>query len=463
MVHESAPQERREMGLPKVPAIAYVVVVALLCLVPSVGLLVGGSEVSSDSNAAPAPQLVRDDGSVNFNVMADAGAWFDDHFAFRNEWVTAAAAVEGAFGVSSNESVVSGTDGWLYYGDSVDDFRGVNQLSDRALYDIAHTMKLVQTHALGKGARFAFVIAPNKNTLYGQNMPYYYQTRVGETNLDRIGAFLDAEGVNYVDARALFEARDDVLYHSRDSHWNNEGAALVADALMTELGQEHESYVGAPATTRVDFVGDLDKMLFPSAPTPEAEVYFDDEPAFEYVTEGVQSNFDPRIATASGADATGSLVMYRDSFCNSLLPFMAEGFGQAYFSRGVPYQLAIDLDAHDADALVIERAQRFMRDMAANPPIMPAPMVLDDAVSGSAGFESVEGVQETLLGEYLQVNGEVGRDLQPGDRIAVRVNGSLVYEAFGLCDAETGVEGFQLLVPQSIAVESGNTYELLIW
>ena len=93
MMHESAPQERREMGLPKVPAIAYVVVVALLCLVPSVGLLVGGSEVSSDTNAAPAPQLVRDDGSVNFNVMADAGAWFDDHFAFRNEWVTAAAAV----------------------------------------------------------------------------------------------------------------------------------------------------------------------------------------------------------------------------------------------------------------------------------------------------------------------------------------------------------------------------------
>ena len=450
-------------ALPKVPAVAYVVVVALLCLVPSVGLLFGGGEVSSDTDAAPAPQLVRDDGQVNFDVMADAGEWFDDHFAFRNEWVTAAAAVEGLFGVSSNESVVRGTNGWLYYGDSVDDFRGADQLSDRALYDIAHTMKLVQNHALGKGARFAFVIAPNKNTLYGQNMPYYYQMHVGESNLDRIGAFLDAEGVTYVDARAIFEARDDVLYHSRDSHWNNEGAALVADALMTALGQGHESYAGTPATTRVDFTGDLDKMLFPSAPTPEAEVYFDDEPTFSYVTEGVQSNFDPKIATASGAGASGSLVMYRDSFCNSLLPFMAEGFGQAYFSRGVPYQLAVDLDAHGADALVIERAQRFMRDMAASPPIMPAPMVLDDAVSTADGFEAVEDVEEQPLGEYLQVSGDVGRDVQVGDRIAVRVNGSLVYEAFGKCDAETGAEGFQLVVPQSIAAASGNEYELLIW
>ena len=30
---------------------------------------------------------------------------------------------------------------------------------------------------------------------------------------------------------------------------------------------------------------------------------------------------------------SGSLVMYRDSFGNALLPFIAEAFGDAYFSR----------------------------------------------------------------------------------------------------------------------------------
>ena len=449
-------------GISKAWSAVYIAVVAALCLVPSVGLLFGGAEVSSDSDAAPAPELANSDGSVNFNVMSDAGDWFDDHFAFRNEWVTAAAEVEGRlFGVSPNESVVYGTDGWLYYGDSVDDFRGTDQLSDRALFDIAHSMRLVQNYALGHGIDFTFTIAPNKNTLYGGNMPYYYQVDVGDTNLDRIVAFFEDEGVNYVDLRGMFEGQDGVLYHARDSHWNNEGAALAADALMGAIDHDHRDYADEPFTVRDDFTGDLDKMLFPSSPTPEAEVYYDDEAEFDYVTENVESNFDPRIETAStAAGAEGNLVMYRDSFGNSLLPFMAESFESAYFSRGIPYQLAIDLDAHDADTLIIERAQRFMRSMAANAPMLPAPMLLEgEAPDGE--YTPIDAVEDAL-GEYVCITGSVPADIATRARIAVRVNESLVYEAFGTCDEQTGAEGFQLLVPSSVLGES-NTYELLIW
>lgn len=515
---DSADETNGARGRPlsRSSAVAYVALVALLCLVPSVGLLFGGGEVSSDSDAAPAPKLFEDDGNFNFNVMSDAGDWFDDHFAFRNEWVTAAAALEGGlFGVSTNESVVYGSDGWLYYGDSVDDFRGTDQLNDRQLYDIAHSMKLVQTYALGQGVDFTFMVSPNKNTLYGQGMPYYYQVRAGDASLDRLPGFLEAEGVNYVDASDLLRSASDgavdedqvsgewnensapaltdgeVLYHKRDSHWNNKGAALVADALLSALGHDHKDYSHVAYDVRDDFAGDLDKMLFPSAPTLEEELYYDGGQRFRYVTENVESNFDPKIETASTVDgATGSLVMYRDSFGNSLLPFMAEAYGSAYFSRAVPYQLSIDLTAHEADALVIERAQRFMRDMAANPPIMPAPMLLDDQLerlgiaeaqySGladadglggeaagkrdGASFTRIEDIEELVQGDYMRVTGSVpAEDLAYDARIAVRVNGKLTYEAFGASDAETGAERFQLLIPKTVLQEDGNTYELLIW
>lgn len=450
-------------------AIVFIVVAALLCLIPSVGLLFGGGdEAVSDADAAAAPILVEEDGSINLRVLSDAGDWFDDHFAFRNALVTLAAEIEGGlFGVSPNESVVRGTDGWLYYGDSVDDFRGTNQLNDRQLYDIAHSLKLVQNYTLGRGISFACTIAPNKATLYGDNMPYYYQIKAGPTNLDRIVDVLRGEGVNYVDARTLLEGLDEsdgldgALYHARDSHWNNVGAAAVSDALLDALGHPHKDYADEPYEVREDFVGDLDKMLFPAAPTPEDEAYYVNEPSFEYETEDVQSNFDPKIETSSTA-GSGNLVMYRDSFGNTLLPFMAEAFGSAYFSRGVPYQLAIDLPAHDADALVIERAERFMRDMAANPPMMPAPLLLGESVPAGDYAEAAD-VSEKPQGDYLVVTGRVPEGVQAGQRIAVRLNGELVYEAFGMSDAETGEEGFQLLVPKSVARESGNSYELLIW
>lgn len=442
-------------------AIAYIAVVAALCLAPSVGLLFGGGEESSDSDAAPAPALAAADGSFNFNVLSDAGSWFDDHFAFRNEWVTAAAVVEGSvFGVSPNESVVRGTNGWLYYGDSVDDFRGTGQLGDRALYDIAHSMKLVQDYAAARGIDFAFTIAPNKNTLYGANMPYYCQTKVGDANLDRIAAYLASEDVNYIDARTLLADQGKVLYHASDSHWNNEGAMLVADAIMSSMGHDHRNYFDVEPSLRDDFVGDLEKMLYPAAPAPEAEFdYGQQDYAYRNAAE---SNFSPRVETASVAEnPAGSLVMYRDSFCNSLLPFMAEAYDRAYFSRGVPYQLAIDLDAHEADALVIERAQRFMRDMAANAPVMCAPVV-PEADQPIGEYEPVEVEQETL-GDYVKVTGSVPVEALPGDFIAVRVNGERVYEAFGVCDAETSQERFQVLLPASDLRESGNTFELQLF
>lgn len=63
---------------------------------------------------------------------------------------------------------------------------------------------------------------------------------------------------------------------------------------------------------------------------------------------------------------------------------MAEAFENAWFSRALPYYLP-DLSEHKADALVIERAERFLPDMALQAPEMEAPAVIwDAAVMGHA-------------------------------------------------------------------------------
>ena len=82
----------------KSSCIAYLAVVALLCLAPSLGLLFGGAEATPREDAAKAPELLGQDGAPNIRVMSDAGEWFEDHFAYRNEWVTAAARLASLFG-----------------------------------------------------------------------------------------------------------------------------------------------------------------------------------------------------------------------------------------------------------------------------------------------------------------------------------------------------------------------------
>lgn len=437
----------------------YISLFLFVCLIPSAGLFFTGiKETSENRKTAQKPKLLAESG-LNPYFLNDAGKWFEDHFAFREESVTGYALLLGkVFGVSSQEGVITGTDGWLFYKDSLDDFQGTEPMTDRQIFDVAHSLAMVQAYAHQNGSEFAFAVVPNKNSLYGEYMPYYYQPpHSGKSNLERLEACLRAEQVNSIDLYGCFQNNSHTLYHKRDSHWNNLGAALAADRILNGIGSTHSSYADRPYSIRKDFQGDLDRMLYPSATEAEEEAYYDPAPQFSYCGD-VESNFEPKISTRS--DGNGNLVMYRDSFGNALLPFMAEAFENAWFSRALPYHLA-DLSEHMADALVIERAERFLPDMAKQAPEMEAPCVVWDAAVMGAAVEA-ECLKETVKGEYTQVTGKLPiHAIKERSRIYIRIDKDRCYEAFPVSDAD-GQESFSLLLQTGKLQDTGHIYEVYV-
>ena len=128
--------------------IIYIALFMALCLIPSAGLLAGGGEDSAENEDRAAPPAIhREDGSLNVRFLSDAGSRFEENFAWRRELVTLNAKLQaGLFGISAEDGVILGSDGWLYYRDSLNDYTGRDQLSDRALYDIARTAKITQDY-----------------------------------------------------------------------------------------------------------------------------------------------------------------------------------------------------------------------------------------------------------------------------------------------------------------------------
>ena len=257
-----------------------------------------------------------------------------------------------------------------------------------------------------KGVQFLFTVAPNKNSLYGENMPYY-----------------------------------DSLKVSSDKNLVN---------LQKYLRQEQVSY------------GDLYEMLYPLAMTPEEEVYYDRQTTFAYVGE-VVSNFDPKITTVNPVKE-GSLVMFRDSFGNALLPFMADAYSSAYFSRGVPYQMS-EVDEKNADTVIVERAERFLPEMAQLPPIMEGPecqvnVTEEDTVPAGAG-----AVQCEIQGNLEKITGCIEEKyLDTDSRIYIRLNHDKIYEAFPMDvsteDGKTDSSGFCLYLDRSLLAADGNQIEI---
>ena len=388
--------------------VLYITAFFAACLVPSLGMAVTKQEASSENRRlAEFPELKKEN-EINNRWLLEAGEYFQEHFAFRNELVTANALLNGKiFGVSTADGVIQGTDNWLYYKDSLEDYLGEELLSERSLFNIAHTLAMMQETLNEKGVQFLFTVAPNKNSLYGENMPYY-----------------------------------DSLKVSSDKNLVN---------LQKYLRQEQVSY------------GDLYEMLYPLAMTPEEEVYYDRQTTFAYVGE-VVSNFDPKITTVNPVKE-GSLVMFRDSFGNALLPFMADAYSSAYFSRGVPYQMS-EVDEKNADTVIVERAERFLPEMAQSPPIMEGPecqvnVTEEDTVPAGAG-----AVQCEIQGNLEKITGCIEEKyLDIDSRIYIRLNHDKIYEAFPMDvsteDGKTDSSGFCLYLDRSLLAADGNQIEIL--
>ncbi len=346
----------------------FIVLFFILCLIPLVSMPVWGNEAAESSSSVKRfPQLVSEDG-LNRDFLGEAGDYFSYNFGLRQEFVAMQGAVQtGLLKSSTQDAVIAGSEGWLYYESTLDDYLGREKLSELQLYNISYNLTTIRSVLAKNDIDFVFTVAPNKNSLYPEHMPEGYVRSKGTKNYDRLLPYLENSDVSYVNLFDLFESDDRVLYHSGDSHWNNTGASMVADAIFNSLGREHRDYTELTPEIRCDHEGDLEAMIYPVATPVEEDQYFD----FDYTyVHDIKSTYDPEIETEN-QDMTGRVVMFRDSFGNSLLPFIAQEYKEGFFSRGVPYEAYRALDETDEPVTVIaEVVERNLRYLAQSAPIL---------------------------------------------------------------------------------------------
>ncbi len=405
-----------------------------LCLVLSLGMLAAGpSGAAANEQLSPAPAWQQKDGSWNVDYPGQLQNYVNDHFFLRQELISLNNRLTGVlFGHSGKEQVLLGRQGWLFYGSTLADFTGTAPLTDRELFAIGKNLQLMQDYCLKKGTAFAFVVAPNKNSLYPGYMPATGALDpVG--NGRRLYTLLRELGVNHVDLYAGFR-QEPVLYYATDSHWNQQGAALGADLINAALGKTTDFYQGPWTQSHTPYTGDLYAMLYPAFEGWELEPVYGGTLDFSYVGNAKKPD---SIRLQTESPQTGTLLAYRDSFGNLLYPYLAASFGSCTFSRSATYDLT---GSHDA--VLVEIVERNLRWLLEYVPVMESPVV-EMALEGP-----VQG-QVTLIREE-QARAPEGLVLWTGTLPGVAENRSpvyvraqgMVYEAFLTRD-----NGFAVYLP----------------
>ena len=451
----------------RIGLVIYIGLALSICLVPFAGMIVRPTmETTEKKELAQWPEFIND-GKWNQDYMQEAGEYFNDHFALRQEFVTANARIRGnIFGVSASDQVIQETDGWLYYEATANDYLRQTVISERAVYNIAHNISLMQQYVESQGKQFLFTIAPNKNSLYGEHMPYYYMPADQASNAERLKLYLEQEGVNYLDLFQVFRDQKEVLYLKRDSHWNNKGALLVYQTLMERTGQESDRYENVSCQITNDYLGDLNLMLYPLNATPEKNQVYDIPQNYAYVTE-TNSVEDSWIQTINPG-ASGSLLMYRDSFGNTLIPMISNAYADVWYSKLNPYSIQLDVEACMPDTVIVERVERQLTALGQKPPYMEGPEVWIESTGQPLETNTTISLEDA--GVYYGIQGILGKQLEEGTgRIYVRYTDSTgevkVGEAFTISRIEgqkASDYGYQYYVKKDSLPEGIVNVEILV-
>ncbi len=316
--------------------IAKMILTAILiaaCLIPSALLLFGYQNENTENRILPSAPKLIDDGGVNLDFPAEFGSYFDKNFAMRQYLITAYDYISiNLIHDYAGSSVVIGKGDMVYFADTLDDYLGINVLTEEKISTIAAYLLDLQTQYAEQGAEFVFMVAPNKATIYPEYMPdYLYQTDA-ERNIDMLHEALAEAGVNYIDIKSLLlDAKPQGLnYYYRDSHWNNYGAMLVYNEMAEYMGSAQ--YDPSTHTIQNDYIGDLNNFIFPGVSYFEPRIIY--SIGSSYSTIRTPDSFVKKTESEAN-DIT--VLFYHDSFGRSLQPILSSSVGQLTMSSNFDF------------------------------------------------------------------------------------------------------------------------------
>jgi hypothetical protein len=265
--------------------------------------------------------------------------------------------------------VIQGEDGWLYFGADVSGMCQPVQTVQETMDRLNRLAEAVEA----SGRRFVFTVAPDKSTVFPDNLPDSYLG--AECAAERRTEFWDAlrttPPTGYVDLRGPLEAeqgRSGPIYRPTDTHWAPHGAAVYAQELARQLDPvllEDTEVVETGTATRA---GDLGRML---GMTTEDEI-----PTVELRRPGVtpvnrESLQLPELSLTGPVSATNRTtdaplfephtLLLGDSFTASSLPVLGPLFANVSLLHnevaGANPQMVANAMA-DADVVVYEIVER---------------------------------------------------------------------------------------------------------
>lgn len=296
-------------------------------------------------------------------VISGFRDYYNDNFPFREAAIAMDSAIRfKGLGVDWKNRVCVGQDGWMFLRETRQHAPvtlPVPAFSREQLNQWLDVFAQRKAFVEGRGAEYFVVVAPNKASVYPDMRPGNLQGAVPDTRLRQLQKGMLERGIGCIPlTEALREARSEVseIYYRTDTHWNAIGAGYAARRIFTRLGYRSaaDSISRALGTTGQAsfephaFTGDLLRLLGATGMPREHWMTFTPADGFDWQRTDASQYVDVQLPEYMHAFATTrddlslpTAVIYRDSFCLDLQPFLSQAFARAVYVWGYSMDQAV--------------------------------------------------------------------------------------------------------------------------
>jgi alginate O-acetyltransferase complex protein AlgJ len=236
--------------------------------------------------------------------------------------------------------VVRGKDGWLFVANDtnrvLDQHVGILRFSGAELEAWRVLLEQRRGRLAQLGIGYAFFVAPNPHSVYPEKLPEGIRCAGPRPVQQLIGHLREKRSpveVHYPLERLLGE-KDRLIYAKTDSHWTELGAFIAYQELLRALPFHDELRELGEDDLFLDegvVPGDLGHKVDPPAGSAQAYVEVRD-PRARFVSDNRVRTNGRRIEYECPAGSRTCLI-FGDSFCVRLLPFLAESFRRLVFAH----------------------------------------------------------------------------------------------------------------------------------
>lgn len=329
-----------------------------------------------------------EDNSTNLSYMPMLGSHGDPGATYNGHRVLLKDLKPGLV----SDGVIVGYDGYMFYGDTVDDFTGQGFLHGEIYDRTVRMLKERNTWAENHGKKFYFVIAPNKNTVYPDYMPEGYSL-ASYRRYDQFVELLRSAGITAVDLRDTMKAAVNAtpernLYYKYDTHWNNHAGFLAYQTTMNMIRADFPNavihskddyqinYCETYMKDQAYYIGYYDYFqdygpvyTLKSGRTAKLTNYQPRDAwgqfAFAYeVPSGPNKGFSDKLywlkyTNDYNTSAPNAYVM-RDSYSIAMIPFLKDSFHNSTYNWTWDFSEK-EIEKADADVILVIVAERNLK------------------------------------------------------------------------------------------------------